>query len=144
MVQLPALIRPRQLPGVVPRPLLRTVALQISGVPHGQLQISIPVHSALRYQLKTPKLLPESAYVDYFSITVSYSCTPPAQPGNITGPTSVCPGTTGLSYSIISDPEASSYNWSVPSGWSITSGNGTASITTTSGTTGGDISVTAN
>lgn len=45
-------------------------------------------------------------------------------PGTITGPTNVC-GTTSASYSIAAVPDATNYNWNVPFGMSITSGQGT-------------------
>src|SRR5665213_2268609 len=64
----------------------------------------------------------------------------PAQPGAITGNTSVCHGTTQV-YSIASVAGATSYTWTLPSGWTGTST--TTSITTIAGTTGGTISVVA-
>jgi hypothetical protein len=70
----------------------------------------------------------------------------PAQPGNITGGTSVCDKVSGLVYSIASVPGATSYTWTVPTGWQITAGQGTTSITVTSGAILqiGNISVVAN
>lgn len=69
----------------------------------------------------------------------------PLTPGDITGTQAVCPGVTGIIYSIAAVANATTYNWVVPTGWSITAGNGTTSITVTSGATGqnGVISVTA-
>ncbi len=81
------------------------------------------------------------AYVDYITITVTYICPVPAQPGSISGSTFVCPGTTGLSYSISSVPNTTSYLWGVPSGWEIISGQGSTNITVDAGTEGGLISV---
>ncbi|HPR30889.1 MAG TPA: hypothetical protein PLK12_02285 [Prolixibacteraceae bacterium] len=68
----------------------------------------------------------------------------PAQPGTINGPATVCSGASGETYSISSVQYASSYSWSVPSGWTITAGQGTTEITVDAGSSGGDISVTAN
>ncbi|MDX2070832.1 MAG: PKD-like domain-containing protein, partial [Haliscomenobacter sp.] len=70
----------------------------------------------------------------------------PAQPGAITGGTSVCDNTSGLVYSIAAVPGATSYTWSVPGGWQITAGQETTSITVTSGALLqiGNISVVAN
>jgi hypothetical protein len=65
----------------------------------------------------------------------------PAQPGLITGNTSFCQGNT-LSYSISAVSGATSYTWTLPSGWSGSSS--TTSISTTAGSTSGNISVTAN
>ncbi len=69
----------------------------------------------------------------------------PAVPGTIVGSFTVCPNSAGLVYSITGVTGASTYTWTVPTGWTITGGNGTTSITVTSGTTGqnGTISVTA-
>ena len=64
-------------------------------------------------------------------------------PGTISGPVNVCLSTIGLIYSVSAQPNATYYIWTVPSGWTITSGSSTNSITVTSGTTGGTISVQA-
>ncbi|MBN9295269.1 MAG: hypothetical protein J0G96_14925, partial [Flavobacteriia bacterium] len=79
------------------------------------------------------------------SVTVDVSPAAPAIPGTITGTTAVCPNTTILTYAIATVTNATTYTWSVPTGWAITNGQGTTSITVTSGTAGqnGDISVTA-
>ena len=77
--------------------------------------------------------------------TFTWSPPSPASPGTITGLSIQCPGST-QTYSIISVPNATTYNWTVPTGWSISSGQGTESITVTVGTDSqnGDISVTAS
>jgi hypothetical protein len=49
--------------------------------------------------------------------------------GSISGPASVTPGTSGLVYSTTSIPNATSYIWTVPSGFTIVSGSTTSSIT---------------
>ena len=69
----------------------------------------------------------------------------PQTPGAISGTTSQCPGQTDQSYSITAVAGATVYTWSVPAGWTITSGAGTTSIRVTTGTAGqnGNISVTA-
>ena len=69
----------------------------------------------------------------------------PATPGAVTGSATPAPSTAGLIYSITAVASATTYTWSVPAGWSITAGQGTISITVTSGTLGqnGNISVTA-
>jgi uncharacterized protein (TIGR02145 family) len=65
----------------------------------------------------------------------------PAQPGNITGPTTVCQGSS-QTYSISSVSGATSYTWTLPSGWSGSSTS--TSITATVGANSGSICVTAN
>jgi subtilisin-like proprotein convertase family protein len=74
------------------------------------------------------------------AITVN---TVPAQPGTITGNTTVCSGSTNT-YSITSVSGATGYTWTVPSGATINSGQGTTSISVTFGTSSGNVSVTAN
>ncbi len=64
----------------------------------------------------------------------------PAAPGTISGSTSVCSGSSNT-YSISPVSGAASYIWSLPSGWTGTSV--TNSIITAAGSTGGNISVTA-
>ncbi|GIV54999.1 MAG: hypothetical protein KatS3mg039_1517 [Candidatus Kapaibacterium sp.] len=58
----------------------------------------------------------------------------------VNGPTTVC---SGQSYTYqTTNNSGSTYNWTVPTGWTITAGQGTAQITVTSGTAGGNITVT--
>jgi gliding motility-associated-like protein len=66
----------------------------------------------------------------------------PAIPGAITGAVFGCISSTGA-YSIASVSGATSYIWTVPSGWSITSGQGSTSIEVTIGTGSGKITVKA-
>ena len=81
------------------------------------------------------------------SNVITYATSPaaPATPGTITGSATQCAGAPGLVYSISSVTNATTYTWTVPTGWAITSGAGTISITVTSGSAGqnGNISVTA-
>src|SRR5689334_5461246 len=50
-------------------------------------------------------------------------------PGSITGNSTPCMNATGVSYSISTVANATSYSWTVPSGASITGGQGTSIIT---------------
>jgi len=68
----------------------------------------------------------------------------PAIPGAITGNLLVCPGETSLIYSVIPVASATTYNWTLPTGWSITAGNNTESITVTGGATGEDGNITVS
>ena len=69
--------------------------------------------------------------------------TPPAAPGLITDNSNVCDG---LFYSIAAVPGATSYTWSVPTGFTITAGQGTTSIKVKadSPTATGQVTVIAN
>jgi len=62
--------------------------------------------------------------------------------GSITGMSAVCTGQTGVAYLISSVSGATTYTWAVPSGASITAGQGTISITVNWGATGGNVTVT--
>jgi hypothetical protein len=67
-----------------------------------------------------------------------------ATPGTINGTAAVCSGVTNLAYTINAVAGADSYTWTVPTGFTITSGQGTTSIKVTAGGNGGNITVTAN
>ncbi|HNX43916.1 MAG TPA: PKD domain-containing protein [Bacteroidales bacterium] len=64
----------------------------------------------------------------------------PAQTSAITGNATPCQGSI-QSYSV-TDVSGTTYIWTVPADWSITSGQGTSSITLTTGTQNGNITVT--
>ena len=70
----------------------------------------------------------------------------PGTPGTITGTNRACPGNT-FTYSVVAVANASSYNWTVPTGASIISGGGTNSIQVSFNagfTATGTISITAS
>lgn len=64
----------------------------------------------------------------------------PAQPSAITGPNPACSGQI-LNYTV-TNVTGTSYAWTVPSGWNVTAGQGSNTITVTAGATGGNITVT--
>jgi uncharacterized protein (TIGR02145 family) len=65
----------------------------------------------------------------------------PVQPGDIAGPILPEPNSSGHVYSIAPANGATSYNWTVPSGATIASGQGTTSILVNYGTNSGNVSV---
>jgi large repetitive protein len=67
-------------------------------------------------------------------------------PGGITGASGVCANNTGLVYSVQNVSGASSYTWTVPTGFNIVSGQGTLTLTVDIGASpvAGDVCVTAN
>ncbi|MBK9047405.1 MAG: PKD domain-containing protein [Bacteroidetes bacterium] len=67
----------------------------------------------------------------------------PSKPGIITGSTGVCANQTGVSYSIASVNGGTTYNWIVPAGATITSGQNTTAIAVNFGVNGGNIKVRA-
>jgi len=66
----------------------------------------------------------------------------PSTPPTISG-LSVPTINTSVNYSITAVSGATSYTWTVPTGWIINSGQGTTSIAVTAGTSAGNITVTA-
>lgn len=67
----------------------------------------------------------------------------PAQPGSISGLSTVCAGTQSVVYSISPVSGASAYTWNLPSGATVVSGQGTTSIVVNWGSGSGNISVAA-
>jgi PKD repeat protein len=53
----------------------------------------------------------------------------PPQPVGLTGPTQVCQGEQGVVFTVPLVPNATTYNWTLPSGASILSGQGTNTVT---------------
>ncbi|HXC04474.1 MAG TPA: gliding motility-associated C-terminal domain-containing protein, partial [Bacteroidia bacterium] len=75
------------------------------------------------------------------AVTFNVTTSPTPITSAITGTSPVCPGATGIVYSVANTP-GSTYNWTVPAGATITSGQGTNSITVTFGASGGTVSCT--
>jgi hypothetical protein len=67
----------------------------------------------------------------------------PATPGVISGSSVVCANQTGVAYSIAAVPGALTYNWIVPSGASIVTGQNSTSIIVNFGANGGTVKVRA-
>jgi hypothetical protein len=75
----------------------------------------------------------------------NFSTLPPlSNPGAINGPSSFCPEAVGITYHTAPVAGAISYNWTVPSGATITSGQGDTLITVNFGSAAGSITVTAS
>ena len=64
------------------------------------------------------------------------------KPAIITGPSTVCSNQTNLAFSVVAQSGVI-YNWTVPAGASVTSGQGTASVIIKWGTVAGNVSVVA-
>ena len=75
--------------------------------------------------------------------TITTASAIPATPGVIAGITTVCSGQSGVNYSVASVANASFYSWTVPVGSTITTGQGTNSITVTFGSASGSVCVTS-
>jgi len=108
----------------------------ITGSEMAQLA-GLPVQ--LRFKVGNDASNPTKFNIDSVSLTCLV-CTP-AQPGNISGSSAVCQNTT-QTYSITPVSGATSYTWTLPSGW--TGSSTSTAISATAGTSGGTISVIAN
>ncbi len=95
-------------------------------------QLAVGTH----YYVCTPH-----AVVGMKGVIIVQDCIKPATPGSISGNTTICAGSSNT-YTISSVTGATSYTWTLPTGWTGTSTTNT--ITTTAGTTGGIISVSSN
>ncbi|ALI99172.1 hypothetical protein DC20_09520 [Rufibacter tibetensis] len=76
-------------------------------------------------------------------IQVTVSPAAPLKPNAISGPGQVCANSDGNTYEVPAVPNATSYTWTIPAGWSIVAGQGTNRITVRSGSSAGDVTVTA-
>lgn len=76
-----------------------------------------------------------------FNLQVTHGCPVPANITSISGTATACSGTS-KTYSVTPSAGATSYTWTLPSGWTGTST--TTSITTTVGSASGDVKVKAN
>ncbi|WP_299253071.1 glycosyl hydrolase family 8, partial [uncultured Cytophaga sp.] len=75
------------------------------------------------------------------TVILKGGCNAPGVAGSISGLSATCAGATGITYSILPASGATSYDWTVPSGASITNGANTNSITVSFGSVGGSVSV---
>ncbi|MBN1598548.1 MAG: hypothetical protein JW894_09660, partial [Bacteroidales bacterium] len=96
-----------------------------------------------RLKLTHPAYACSPLYSDVVTLRVHSDL--PAAPGSINGWSETCPAIIAT-YSILSVPNSVTYNWSVPTGWSINSGTGTTSIDVTTGAVGqnGNIAVSTS
>jgi predicted CxxxxCH...CXXCH cytochrome family protein len=92
----------------------------------------------LRWTISNSPCTPSTSDLTILVITVPST-------GAISGPTTVLASTSGLLYTISAITGATDYTWTVPSGWTIDGGQGTTTLSATSGTLGqdGDITVYA-
>ncbi|WP_066838465.1 ice-binding family protein [Rufibacter ruber] len=77
-------------------------------------------------------------------LAVNIDKSTPLQLSAITGQADVCSSQKGLSYSVPAVAGVNTYHWTVPDGWSITSGQGTNTVVVTAGSEGGSLQVAAS
>jgi hypothetical protein len=74
-------------------------------------------------------------------LTFIAGCQLPGSAGTIIGPGNVCVNQTNVAYNVGSITNASSYNWTVPTGATIATGQGTQNITVNFGSSTGNVTV---
>jgi hypothetical protein len=74
------------------------------------------------------------------SITITPQSSAPAAPGAISGPTTICAGSSG-NYSIAAVANTAYYKWAVPAGSTVSTGQGTNSVSILWGSTSGNVTV---
>ncbi len=72
-----------------------------------------------------------------------FGCLAPSTPVLLSGETLVCTGQQGVVYIAGSNPPGAAFQWTVPAGATIVSGQGTDTLVINFGTSGGDIAVSA-
>ncbi|MES2799722.1 MAG: T9SS type A sorting domain-containing protein [Bacteroidota bacterium] len=117
----------------------------VSGTNFTGLNILVPDGSTLRVRVFGMDLVANTTAFRNKSVVISgttaAACSTPAQPASIFGIATLCPGVT-QNYSVVNNPSATSYTWTLPVGWSGSST--TNSISATTGASSGTITVTAN
>ena len=85
----------------------------------------------------------DNIFIDNISLTEKAGGSPPGSPGAITG--FIYPNADAIQkYRIDPVTNATSYTWTVPSGWSIDNGQGSEKITVTTSSTDGNVTVYAS
>ena len=109
----------------------------------GEVQENVPINNGYWYNSSNGSLL---VFFIFFLVIFS-ACkkeiTPPT-PGTIAGPMNICPGDSGIIYSINPVEGSSFYLWTVPDDAKIISGQGTTSILIKFGKTSGSVCVRSN
>ena len=85
----------------------------------------------------------DAVFIDNISLVESTAVVVPSSPGTISGDHQPNEGVSNLTYTVVADNNVDTYTWTFPTNWTIVSGQGTNSITVTSGNYDGNISVVA-
>ncbi|MGA2605396.1 MAG: glycosyl hydrolase family 28 protein [Verrucomicrobiia bacterium] len=113
-----------------------------ASVASGQGTTSITVNYACSANSGSITVTPSNGSCSGTPANLSVTVTGVAAAGPISGPSAVCASQAGEGYSISSVSGATTYTWAVPAGATITSGQGTTSITVTWGSVAGSVQVT--
>ncbi|WP_066508259.1 ice-binding family protein [Rufibacter sp. DG15C] len=104
---------------------------------------SITVEAGINAGEITVKASNDCGVSETATLQVTTTTTAPTTPLAITGNQKVCAGETEVEYKVEAIANTSTYTWTVPTGWNITSGQGTTRIMVQPSTTPGNISVVA-
>jgi hypothetical protein len=85
----------------------------------------------------------DAVFIDNIQIIESTAVVPPSTPAPIVGDNQPNEATQNLTYTVPLDNNVDTYTWTVPTNWSITSGQGSNSITANAGNYDGNVSVIA-
>jgi hypothetical protein len=113
-----------------------------ASIASGQGTTSITVNYACSASSGNVQVTPSNGSCNGTPASLAVTITSVGAAGNISGASTVCAGQTGAVYSISSVNGATTYTWIVPAEATITSGQGTTSITVTWGSTAGNVQVT--
>jgi len=86
----------------------------------------------------------DAVFIDNIQIIESTATPPPSTPAPIVGDDQPNEATQNLTYAVPLDNNVDTYSWTVPTNWTIISGQGTNSIVAAAGNYDGNISVTAH
>ncbi|KAK6021028.1 hypothetical protein OSTOST_13310, partial [Ostertagia ostertagi] len=115
--------------------------ITITGDQNTSINSSIPGSPFTEYHYVVKAVSAAVTSSNSNAITVTTTLPAPNQPSVLTGADIVC-ANSSQTYSVVNDPAATSYSWTLPSGWIGTST--TNSITVTAGSTGAGPSTARN
>jgi hypothetical protein len=113
-----------------------------ASIASGQGTTSITVNYSCSAASGNVQVAPSNGSCNGSSGSLAVTLTGVGDAGTISGLGTICAGQTGVGYSISAVGGATSYIWTVPSGASVASGQGTTSITVNWGSSGGNVTVT--
>jgi hypothetical protein len=108
----------------------------------GQGTTSITVNYACSANSGSITVTPSNGSCSGGSSSLPVTVTAVGAAGSISGLSTVCAGQSGVAYSISTVSGATTYTWAVPSGSTVASGQGSASISVNWGSIAGNVTVT--
>jgi polygalacturonase len=113
-----------------------------ASIASGQGTTSITVNYSCSAASGSVTVTPSNGSCSSTASSLPVTVTSVGAAGSISGPTTVCTGQTGVGYSISSVSGAATYAWTVPTGATVASGQGSTSISVNWGSNAGSVTVT--